>query len=359
MLDVPRPWQDVSPEWMTAVLSRQHPEVVVGSVSVGDVADGTNRRARVELAYVSGEGPASVFVKAHGRVINRLALLALRALETEAQLADSGVALPLESPLFYAAAVTRRRLEVLVVMEDITLRGGRPNDAATPLDLEEVRSGLGGLARLHAAYWERQLPPALSFLRPWRLTRTWTAVSAANLARGLRRYRASVPPGGAPSFLEARTLEAQFRLSAVLAATGPQTVLHGDPHPGNTYAMPGGLTGFYDWQLVRTGHWSHDVGYFLAGSLTPEDRRQHERELLGGYLEALGQSGVESVPGFEEAWQRYRATPAFGLCTWLHTIAAGSFQPVELCLATLQRFAAAYEDLDTATSLVGLARVRE
>jgi hypothetical protein len=36
----------------------------------------------------------------------------------------------------------------------------------------------------------------------------------------------------------------------------------------------------------------------------------------------------------------------------LHTIAAGSFQPVELCVSTLQRFAAAYVDLDTADSLV-------
>jgi phosphotransferase family enzyme len=351
VLDVPRSWQDFSPEWMTAAISRHHAGAVVGSVSVGDVADGTNRRARIRLDYESGEGPASVFVKAHGRMLNRLALVALRALEAEAHLAESGVALPLETPEPYAAAVNRRRLEMVVVTEDITLRGGHPNDAATPLDPAEVRSGLDGLARLHAAYWDRPLPPSLSFLRPWRLTRAWTPVSALNLARGLRRVRESGPADLIPRSLDARTLEAQFRMSAKLAATGPQTVLHGDPHPGNTYAMPGSLTGFYDWQLVRTGHWSHDVGYFLAGSLTPEDRRRHERDLLSGYLDSLGQAGAKTAPSFDEAWDRYRATPAFGLCTWLHTIAAGSFQPIELCVSTLERFAAAYQDLRTADLL--------
>jgi hypothetical protein len=351
MLDVPRSWQNLSPEWMTAAISRRCPGAVIGAVSVGEVAHGTNRRARVQLDYEQGQGPASVFVKAHGRIINRLALMALGALEAEAHLAESGVVLPLETPEPYAAAINRRRLEVVVVMEDIILRGGHPHDAANPLDPVEVRSGLDGLARLHAAYWGRPLPPALSFLRPWRLTRAWTPLSAVNLARGLRRVRESGAADVVPHSLDAWTLEAQFRVSAKLAATGPQTVLHGDPHPGNTYAMPGSLTGFYDWQLVRTGHWSHDVGYFLAGSLAPEDRRQHERDLLSGYLDSLGRAGAGTVPGFDEAWERYRATPAFGLCTWLHTIAAGRFQPVECCMATIERFAAAYEELGTAGSL--------
>ncbi len=351
MLDVPRSWQDLSPEWMTAVLSRSHPGAVVSAVSVGPVADGTNRRATVQLRYAQGDGPASVFVKTHGRMLNRLALVALGAFAAEARLAESGADLPIERPQPYGAAINRRRLEVVVAMEDISLLGGRPNDAATPLDPLEVRSGLDGLARLHAAYWERPLPPALSFLKPWRLTRAWTPLSVMSLARGLRCALRSTQPDLVPASLDARTLEAQFRRSAGLAATGPQTVLHGDPHPGNTYALPGPVTGFYDWQLVRTGHWSHDVGYFLAGSLTPEDRRRNEKDLLGDYLAALGEAGVPTVPPFDEAWERYRATPAFGLCTWLHTLAAGSFQPQELCVSTIHRFASAYVDLDTADSL--------
>ncbi|MHB1999953.1 MAG: phosphotransferase, partial [Solirubrobacteraceae bacterium] len=132
-----------------------------------------------------------------------------------------------------------------------------------------------------------------------------------------------------------------------LAATGPQTLLHGDPHPGNTYALAGGRTGFYDWQLIRTGNWSHDVGYFLVSSLDVASRREHERELLGGYLAALRGYGV-AAPDAAGAWERYRASPAYGLGAWLHTFSAGSFQPESVCVATLERFAAAYDDLETA-----------
>ncbi len=346
---------------MTAALARRCPGAVVENVDVGAVVDGTNRRARVSLLYADGGGPDSVFVKWHGRMTHRLALLALRAWAAEARLADCGGELPLEHPVAFAAGVDRPRHRTIVVMDDVTTTGGRPNSATEALEVPEVRAGLEGLARLHAAYWDRPLPPGLAFLRHWRLSARWAPISAASLHRGLRLLRhpdrlgPSGPAGRAvpamPAGLHASCLERQFRRSAALAASGPQTVLHGDPHPGNTYALPGSRTGFYDWQLVRTGHWSHDVGYFLVSSLDIDDRRRHEKELLGNYLDGLGRGGV-APPAMEHAWARYRATPAFGLCTWLHTLSFGSLQPADVCLTTLGRFASAYGDLETDHSLL-------
>lgn len=277
-------------------------------------------------------------------MFNRLALSALGALDSEARLFDSGVRLPVESPAPYAAATDRRRLATVVVMEDVTLRGARPNVATVSLTPAAVRDGLRGLAGLHAAFWDRPLPASLRFLRPWRLGVGWAPVSWLSLTWALRRLRAGGFAGPLPPGLDASTLERRFRAWAATAAAGPQTLLHGDPHPGNTYALPSGATGFYDWQLVRTGNWSHDVGYFLVSSLGVADRRAHERELLGGYLEELGKGGVVA-PGFATAWALYRQTPAFGLGSWLHTFSGRGFQPVEVCLATIDRFAAAYVDL--------------
>ena len=351
MLPVPRSLDELTPAWATAAIGRRFPSAVVDEIHVGAVADGTNRRASVGLSYARGTGPDRVFVKVQGRMMHRLALLALRAFTTEARLADSGVALPIDHPEPYGGGVDRARLASVVVMDDVTSFGGRPNDATTALDVAELASGLDGLARLHAEFWDRPLPPALRFLRPWRLTRKWAPVSEVSLRRGLHRLERALPSGAPGPRFDARRLERQFRHSATLAAAGPQTVLHGDPHPGNTYALPGRRTGFYDWQLVRTGNWSHDVGYFVVSSLDVEVRRAHERELLAAYLDALRRAGVDA-PGEDEAWERYRATPAFGLGTWLHTLSAGSFQPQELCLATLRRFQAAYEDLETSRSLV-------
>jgi hypothetical protein len=345
LLNVPRSWSEMTPAWMTAALVGSFPGAVVGDVEIGEVAGGTNRRARVRLGYRSGGGPESVFVKREGRLFNRLALTALGALEAEAHLFASGVRLPLEHPAPYAAAVDRRRLSTVVVMENVTLRSARPNAATVPLSVGQVRSGLSGLARLHAAFWDRPLPASLGFLRPWTLGLPWAPVSWASLAWALQRLRSGGHGAVIPTDLDATILERRFRAWAATAATGPQTVLHGDPHPGNTYALPGETTGFYDWQLVRTGNWSHDVGYFLTSSLDVASRRAHERNLLGDYLEELGKRGV-AAPGFADAWHLYRQTPAFGLSTWLHTFSGRGFQPVEVCLATIERFAVAYDDLE-------------
>jgi Phosphotransferase enzyme family len=334
---------------MTAALAASFPSAVVSRVEIDPGREGTNVRARVHITYTEGAGPPSVFVKGPGRVVHRLALAALRAYATEARLAASGVSFPVEHPTLYAGGVDGVRLGAVVVMQDVEIAGGRPNDATTPLSAAEVMSGLDGLARLHSAYWGRALPVSLAFLRPWRLSRGWSVVSVGSLARGLRKLeeagaRRVLPPPVGP-----RLLARQFRESALLAGSGEQTVLHGDPHPGNTYALAGGRTGFLDWQLARVGHWSHDVGYFIVSSLDVADRRRHERTLLEGYLTDLRSAGV-AVPGWSEAWARYRATPAFGLATWLHTLAFGTLQPPEVCLASIERFAVAYDDLDTSHS---------
>lgn len=350
MIAVPRSMAEVTAPWLTLAIARRCPGAVVDAVDAGPVADGTNRRATLRLSYARGSGPASVFVKMQGRPLHRVALLALGALATEVRLADSGVVLPLEHPMPYAAAFDWRRLATIAVMDDVTSGGGRPNDALRPLGMDEVRSGLEELARLHATFWDRPLPPQLGFLRPWRLGRTWAPLSRASLSRGLHRLEDAGQIALVPDGVDARNLEQQFRRSATLASIGPQTVLHGDPHPGNTYAMADHHTGFYDWQLARTGSWSHDIGYFLVSTLEIADRRAHDKELLTGYLDALRRDGVDA-PGVDQGWTRYRATPAFGLATWLHTLSAGSLQPVDVCLTTLRRFATAYIDLETHQSL--------
>lgn len=349
MLPVPSGWSGITPEWATGALRPHWPGTVVGSLEVGPVARGTSERARVHLRYSEGVGPASVFVKGPGPWGSRLALGALGALYTEARLAASGARLPLAHPAFYAAGVDGRRLAAVVVMEDVVGAGGRPNRATVPLGAADVGAGLEGLARLHAAYWDRSLPRSLGFLHRWHLGPLWAAVSVANLARGLRRAGELGGLDPVHDRFGARALGRQYARSAALCASGPQTVLHGDPHPGNTYATAGGGTGFFDWQLARTGHWSHDVGYFLVASLPVAERRRHEASLLGRYLDALGAAGVRP-PSWDRAWARYRSTPAYGLATWLHTLAFGVFQVPEVCLETIRRFAAAYGDLETRCS---------
>jgi hypothetical protein len=334
---------------MNGALGRRFPNSVVDRVEVVRIDGHTNVRAWIAIHYAAGSGPAGVFVKMDRATLHPLLLFSLGGLTTEARLARAELSLPLEHAELYAGATAASRLRAVVVMEDITTRSGRPNDARTPLGVEAVRSGLQGLARLHAAFWDRRPPPTIGLLHPWRLRVYWAPFLRANLAGALHRLRKKgldqlIPPGVGP-----RLLESQFRGAARLALTGPQTLLHGDPHPGNTYTLPGPVIGFYDWQLSRTGNWSHDFGYFLVSSLDVAARRAHERDLLRLYLDALDTAGV-TPPDFETAFGLYRATPAFGLASWLHVYLFGGLHPVSTCLAAVERFAVAYEDLGTKTA---------
>ena len=57
-----------------------------------------------------------------------------------------------------------------------------------------------------------------------------------------------------------------------------------DLHLGNLFLNAAGLPCLLDWQLVQRGMWYVDVGYHIASTLTVEDRRASEHELLRHYL---------------------------------------------------------------------------
>ena len=78
-------------------------------------------------------------------------------------------------------------------------------------------------------------------------------------------------------------------------------------------------------------------------SLAPAERRQEESALLNHDRSALIEAGVSEAT----LWRRHVAAPAFGVSTWLHTLAFGRFQDDEVSHATISRFAAAYRDLES------------
>ncbi len=59
-----------------------------------------------------------------------------------------------------------------------------------------------------------------------------------------------------------------------------------------------------DWQSIGLGPAAYDVAYLLGGSLSVEDRREHEEWLIGYYLERLQSAGV--AYSFDELWTDYR-----------------------------------------------------
>ncbi|TCJ96376.1 phosphotransferase [Nocardia alba] len=351
-LPLPRDWDQMTPEWMSLALAAHHPGVEVESVSVDLRDDGTNRRARLRLTYAAGQGPATVFVKAADPAHKELIRMT-SGMFHEPRLFNSRVPLHLEHPTVYAALIDEDNYDFVMVMEDVIARGADPRDATRPLTVDQAAAGVRGLARMHAKYWERvEGHPDLGWLEPFV---PWNGMEIAPLPAALERLGPDAPPQVMALSIGELIDDIWKPYIRTLTRT-PQTLLHGDAHIGNTYLLADGEVGFLDWQVARRGNWSMDLGYFLQGALTIEDRRRGEDELLGIYRDALDLPAAH-LPTPAEIELGYRASVAHGLTLWLCTASAGEFwQRPDIALALAQRYSAAYADLDTASAIAELSR---
>jgi aminoglycoside phosphotransferase (APT) family kinase protein len=347
-LSIPQGWDGITPDWMTTALAAHHPGAVVDRVRVALRDDGTNRRARLELTYSAGSGPATVFAKAVDPAHADLVALT-SGLFHEPRLFSSGVVLPLDHPTVYAALIDEERSDFLMIMEDVVARGGDPRDSTRPMTVEQVANGVRGLARLHSAYWGDRLTanPALGWVEPFV---AFEGMQYAPLHIARERLGDTVSAEILRLTGEQLFIDIWSRYIGTLT-TSPQTLLHGDPHIGNTYVLPGDDVGFLDWQMARRGNWSLDLGYFLQGALTIDERRRSERELLDAYRTALTLPANE-MPSPEDVLLRYRASVAHGLAIWMATLSGGdAWQSPAICVALAQRYATAFIDLDSRAAI--------
>lgn len=102
-------------------------------------------------------------------------------------------------------------------------------------------------------------------------------------------------------------------------ATLPQDILHGDAHVGNTYQLPGGVGGLYDFQVSVRGFGLRDALYHLVTALSIEERRRHDRDLIASYRERLRAHGVVELPSLEAMWLEARRAAVWGFYCWLPT----------------------------------------
>ncbi|WP_428312774.1 phosphotransferase [Hydrocarboniphaga sp.] len=348
---VPQRWEDITPAWLNDALAARCAGAVVQQVDIVHRDDGTNRRAVLQLSYSRGSGPRTLFLKANDPA-HRAVHLRNGNLFNEALLFGANVPLPVEHPIVYRAIADQQRGDFLLVMEDLKQRDADPRDALRPMSAEQVADGLRGLARLHSQYWgfSADRHPQLGWIKTWEASEGWLVGLRRRIPIGLERA-AGLLPDSLPHYDGEQILEFWRRYVASLSEH-PMTLLHGDAHIGNTYIVPGGQVGFLDWQVVRRGEWSQDVGYFLVGALTEADRRRHERELVQIYRDALDVPAAER-PSAEQMWRRYRATPAYGLAIWLSTLGTDGWQAPAISIALAQRYAAAFSDLDSASVLAG------
>lgn len=356
--DLPLSYEAITPEWLTRVLGRNHPGAEVVSHRLGGPDEGTSSRRRIFLDWnEAGKRaalPDSVFCKGTQRLQSRYMVGMNGGIEAEVTFYNrvrGGLAIEAPRPLF--AYFNPQTLNSIIILEDMT---GQVEFCKYTMEmpLERAQSQMKLLATLHAKYYESaELGSTLSRFNDWEDYFAITVDEAGfgeACERGFEEAEKLIPPA---LFRRAREIWPATLKSVARHRELPRTFLHSDPHFGNWYVAAGGVMGLNDWQCACKGNWGRDLSYAITTSLTAENRRAWERDLLRLYLELLAAAGGPKL-AFDDAWTIYRQQTFSALAWWTGTLGqppdAPAMQPREVSLEFIGRMTHAIDDLDALES---------
>ncbi|WP_069166095.1 aminoglycoside phosphotransferase family protein [Nocardia altamirensis] len=356
--DVPISGATITSEWLTAVLCRDTAGAEVRSFEVFDGSHGTSTRValRVEYNEVGEQAglPSELFAKTSTSLRQRMLLGGARVIDGETNFFMTFRPLvEMEAPKGYWGASDPASWRSIALMENVAVtRGAEFIEPNVPITRGQAEDLVRNLARLHGTFWEHPSIAALHTPNEMLIAVRSAIDMKTRSVVGLKRAEAVVPVAlhGAGERL---WLGVERALDIATKDMAP-TLLHGDPHIGQTYITSDGRMGLADWQVVMRGGWAHDFAYTVNSACEPEDRRTWDRALLESYLDELGRAGGV-VPSFADAWLAYRQQSMFAYAAWAFTIGRAAYQPemqpVETCLTLMRRITTALEDLDSLGAL--------
>jgi Phosphotransferase enzyme family len=306
---IPAAPDEIHPSWLTAALAERHAGARVASVEIAERHEVTNAHARLRIRYEADVGlPEWMFCKMLPTTPERRRAIALTGMGVREALFYERLAprVAMRVPIAYAARHDERDGSFVLLLEDLEGPGCELPDGTVGVGIDAASAALEDLADLHLRFADPERRRAeAGWVPPPVFDPSYAAML---LSHGLRNHR--------DRFNDAFTAIAQLyvaepRALHALWEQGPDTVVHGDPHLGNLFLDRGRL-GFLDWGLVSVGNPLRDVSYFIAMSLSIEDRRKHERALLRHYLDWCRANG-RAWASLDEAWRTHRVHAAYAV----------------------------------------------
>lgn len=314
---IPTTTSDISAGWLTSTLREfgtLPADVSVASVQGEVLPSGVGfmgEVGRLRVAY-SGEcsAPESIIAKipTQNETVRGM-LAAANIFEREARFyADVCPLVPAVSGKAYGIAVDKANEDYLLLIEDLSPY--RMGDQLSGLGVDDAYAALKAAASLHAAFWKSPKLDSLSWM---------PACNSAGMKIGEHVYAQSLDPFkqifGHAIEPEHETLIDRFgpnspQLLDRLAAM-PTTVSHFDYRLDNLFFGDNETVKMIDFQTSSQGGFAYDVGYLLSQSMTIEDRRKHEDDLLKAYHEALVHGGVSGY-SLDQLRADYRVGVLYG-----------------------------------------------
>jgi hypothetical protein len=204
------------------------------------------------------------------------------------------------------------------------------------------------LAKFHATWWESPRLAELDWV--WAFNHPVRSAAAQGAYAGawgpFKQLWAKQVPADVLAIGE-KFHDALPKLLDRLAAS-PVTITHGDYRLDNLFfATPEGDPAVVDWQIIALGNGLFDVAYFMAGAVSPADRRALEMDLLRMYHGILLERGVKNY-SFDQCLLDYRTSALF---CWQYAVLilgvldASNERGLALFTTVLERFVAIIVDL--------------
>jgi hypothetical protein len=351
------PWcaEALSVEWLTALLCANFPRARVVSFNVSGGHEGTSVRRRIKVSY-NEEGdrvglPSSLFTKSTPTLATRLGIGQRVAATEVAFYRRVRPELKIEAPICHYAGSDAASARSLVVLDDLTAsKQAQFCTWTTRISRTQADDIIDTLAALHVRYLasphDRDLvgvPTVDKFFGAG-----WLSLPGIEQCHDEAMTRAEAV---IPSDVLRRKKETLALAVRGLDIHGqhPHTLVHSDVHLGNWYITSDGRMGLCDWQCLSRGHWARDLAYAISTTLSIEDRREWERDLLARYLERI-REGCDIEITFEETWDLYRQQLFGALLMWTPTLVhfpwLPDMQPEAMSMELIKRITAAISDLE-------------
>lgn len=349
-MPIPRRPDDISPEWLSAAVSRDRDPVQVSEVDVIAVGTGqTGATYRVSAKYAGHANhlPDTFVIKlpAQDDTVRDRVMIGYR---TECAFYSSvAERVRVPTPQCFYCEISDDALNYALLLADQA--PAVQGDQIAGCGEQQARLAATALAGLHGPSWcdpvWLDFPP-IAFNRP--------DEASANGLGEVARMSLEITVdklGDRMSTADRDTFTATMDLVApwLLAERDRYSLLHGDYRLDNMLFYPdASRISVVDWQTLGVGLPARDLAYFAATSLKPELRSAIEHSIVEEYYRALCGYGVTGYDR-ETCWRDYRlGMPQALLISALgFAFAAATDRGDDMVLTMLTRGCQAIRDLGT------------
>ncbi|TDC68576.1 DUF1679 domain-containing protein [Actinomadura sp. GC306] len=287
---------ELTPDWLSGVLDARVDGVAADPVGTGQIG------ACFRLTLTGDDGPGRLVAKLPAADPAARALLG-GAYRTEVLFyRDIAPTVAIRTPRCHHAAIDHETFDFVILLED--LAPAVQGDQLAGCPPRRAGACMTALAGLHGPRWCDDSLLGVDGLHHNTAADadTLAEVYAPAVETFIDRFGDRLHPADRDTLR--RTTET---IGPWLTARSERFgLVHGDYRLDNILFPPDGDTATtVDWQTLTIGLPARDLSYFLATSLTTDDRRAHERDLVARYHEALLTHGVRDYP-FDLCWDDYR-----------------------------------------------------